>query len=233
MGGMHVFPGGKVCAADETPQMRARVTGTDALCAAIWGDDLDADAAFARVVAAARETFEEAGVLLGASAAPATLAALRARLLAGETLAALLEEHALTLSLAALAPLARWVTPERETVRFDTSFFLARAPHDQTAAHDQMEAVAALWATPAHALDAAARDEIRLAPPTARTLESLRDLTSVDAAHALALSRPPPLVLPIIRPIGDELVLLYPGDPDHPIQTPALDGPTRRVLRRL
>jgi 8-oxo-dGTP pyrophosphatase MutT (NUDIX family) len=233
MGGMHVFPGGKVCDADETPAMRSCILDAAALRGDVWGDDIDSGAAFARTVAAARETFEEAGVLLGARAPAATLAPFRRRLLAGEAFATLLEEHSLSLQLASLEPLSRWITPDSEPVRFDTSFFLARAPHDQEAEHDRIEAVDALWIEPARALEVAARGEIRLAPPTARTLESLCDVVSVEAAHALARSRPPPLVLPVIRPIGDELVLLYPGDPDHPVQVRAFDGPTRRVLRKL
>lgn len=233
MGGMHVFPGGKVCPGDESPAMRACVRDAAMLRGDAWGDDIDVSAAFARTVAAARETFEEAGVLLGLGAPPATLVALRRRLLAGEEFATLLSEESLSLQLASLEPLSRWITPDSEPVRFDTSFFLARAPHDQDADHDRMEAIDALWITPARALEVAARGEIRLAPPTARTLESLRDASSVEAAYALARSRPPPIVLPLIRPIGDELVLLYPGDPDHPLKTPALEGPTRRVLRKL
>jgi 8-oxo-dGTP pyrophosphatase MutT (NUDIX family) len=233
MGGMHVFPGGKVCDGDESPAMRACIRDAAALRGDAWGDDVDASAALARTIAAARETFEEAGVLLGTDAPGATLLALRRRLLAGEAFATLLAEQSLSLQLASLQPFSRWITPDSEPVRFDTSFFVARAPHDQEAEHDRMEAVDALWIAPARALEVAARGEIRLAPPTARTLESLRDVTSVEAAHALARSRPPPIVLPLIRPIGDELVLLYPGDPDHPLKTPALEGPTRRVLRKL
>lgn len=233
MGGMHVFPGGKVCAEDESSAMRACIRDAAALPGHAWGDDVDANAAFARTVAAARETFEEAGVLLGCSAPHAILVELRRRLLAGAAFATLLAEQSLSLQLASLQPLARWITPDSEPVRFDTSFFLTRAPHDQEAEHDRMEAIDSLWITPARALEAAARGDIRLAPPTARTLETLRDATSVEAAHALARSRPAPVVLPLIRPIGDELVLLYPGDPDHPVKEPVFEGPTRRVLRKL
>jgi 8-oxo-dGTP pyrophosphatase MutT (NUDIX family) len=233
MGGMHVFPGGKVCDGDALHAMRACVGDAAELCCDAWGDDVDAGASFARTVAAARETFEEAGVLLGASAPRATLDALRRRLLAGEAFATLLAEQSLTLQLASLQPFSRWITPESEPVRFDTSFFLARAPDGQEAEHDRMEAIDALWIAPTGALEASARGQIRLAPPTALTLESLRDAVSVEAAHALARSRPPPVVLPMIRPIGNELVLLYPGDPDHPVKARVLDGPTRRVLRKL
>jgi 8-oxo-dGTP pyrophosphatase MutT (NUDIX family) len=233
MGGMHVFPGGKVCLGDESSEMRACIRDAADLGGDAWGDDIDAAAAFARAVAAVRETFEDAGVLLGASAPRATLVELRRRLLAGEAFATLLAQESLSLQLASLEPLSRWITPDSEPVRFDTSFYLARAPHDQDAEHDRMETIDALWISPTRALEVAARGEIRLAPPTARTLESLRNATSVETAHAIARSRPLPVVLPIIRPIGDELVLLYPGDPDHPMKTPALDGPTRRVLRKL
>ena len=248
MGGMHVFPGGKLCTADASSDMHARVADAELVRAQRWGEQLDANACLARAVAATRETFEEAGVLLGASAehiagaladtAPrqppvAALARMRARLLAGEPFASLLEEHALVLRLSELVPLSRWITPESEPVRFDTSFYLARAPEEQHALHDDSEAVASLWATPVGALDAAQRGSIRLAPPTARTLESIADASSVEALASLIQKRPPPLVEPVIRPVGDELVILYPGDPEHPVQTQVLPGPTRRVLRKL
>jgi 8-oxo-dGTP pyrophosphatase MutT (NUDIX family) len=201
-----------------------------------WGDDVDADAVLARAVAAIRETFEEAGVLLAASAAqpltPSSLSEMRARLLDGDDFGALLEQAELALELSALQPLARWITPESERTRFDTSFFLSRAPADQVACHDSKESVAGDWFAPAEALEAARHGRIRLAPPTALTLEGLLSAGSVDAALQLAASRTPPVVLPIIRAEGPEVVILYPGDPDHPVSRPAFAGPTRRVLRR-
>jgi 8-oxo-dGTP pyrophosphatase MutT (NUDIX family) len=237
MGGMHVFPGGKVCAADDSARMRELIADhDDHACHCVWGDDVTAPHSVARAVAAVRETFEEAGVLLAErrslTRAGARLAELRARLLAGETFDALLEQAKLRLELGALQPLSRWITPASERQRFDTSFYVARAPHDQNADHDRTESIAGGWFAPEQAAAAAREGQIRLAPPTALTLESLAAVASVDAALALAASRPPPIILPILLTIGAEVVILYPGDPEHPVAEPAFAGPTRRVLRR-
>jgi hypothetical protein len=117
-------------------------------------------------------------------------------------------------------------------VRFDTSFFLTRVPADQVADHDRGEAVDALWVSPRAALEAVAGGTLRLAPPTQRTVEQLQDCTSVDAALRLAASRPPPVIMPIIRWAGEELMIYYPGDPEHPVRERAFAGPTRHVLRQ-
>lgn len=233
MGGMHVLPGGKVCAGDTTAQMHARIDDADHASLQVWGEGIEQSEALQRAVAAIRETFEEAGVLLSPNAKSATLAPLRKRLLDGDDFAALLGEAQLTLQLASLVPLVRWITPESEPVRFDTSFYVARAPAGQEAEHDKRESTAGCWLSPAQAVAAAREKRIRLAPPTAHTLEGLLAVDSVDAALALAGSRPPPVVLPILRVLGREVVVLYPGDPEHPDKVPIIDGPTRRVLRTL
>jgi 8-oxo-dGTP pyrophosphatase MutT (NUDIX family) len=233
MGGMHVFPGGKVCADDASDSMRGCIDARhDVANDELWGADVEAGAAFTRAIAAIRETLEEAGVLLGIGAPPSELNAVRERLLAGETFPALLAEHRLSLELSVLQPFSRWITPESEPVRFDTSFYLARAPLDQEAACDRSESVSGMWIAPAAALEAARTAQIRLAPPTALTLESLKAAASVDAAWALATSRPPPVILPIMRAQAGEFVIVYPGDPEHPVRTPAMDGPTRRIWRK-
>jgi 8-oxo-dGTP pyrophosphatase MutT (NUDIX family) len=233
MGGMHVFPGGKVSAEDGSPSMRACIS--DAHLAArdeTWGGDVEIGAALTRAVAAIRETLEEAGVLLGTHRAPMQLADVRARLLAGEAFAELLAGCQLTLQLSALQPLSRWITPESEPTRFDTSFYLSRAPLDQIAACDEQESIAGLWIAPSAALEAAHTKAIQLAPPTAATLLALANARSVETALADAARQPPPVILPIIRTIGDEVMVLYPGDPEHPLPVRVLDGPTRRVLRK-
>lgn len=237
MGGMHVFPGGKISADDGSERMRALIVDHERQHArhCVWGSDVPAPESLARAVAAVRETFEEAGVLLAEPAAlaraHALLAGLRSRVLAGESFVALLEHAELTLELGVLQPLSRWITPAGERQRFDTTFYVARAPDDQLADHDRTESVAGEWLTPEQAAEAARNGRIRLAPPTALTLESLAGAASVDAALALAAGRPPPTVLPILKAIDSDLVILYPGDPEHPVKTPAFAGPTRRVLR--
>jgi 8-oxo-dGTP pyrophosphatase MutT (NUDIX family) len=233
MGGMHVFPGGKVSTTDALEAMRERTHDRGACIAAhVWGQDVGAADSFARAVAAVRETFEEACLLLAALPAACDLPALRAELLAGAELGALLEREGASLKLTELQPLSRWITPESEPVRFDTSFYLARAPEGQASAHDQTEAIASEWLTPAAAMQAATEGRIRLAPPTARTLEGLLEMPDVDAALGNARLRPPPIILPILRMLDGAMVVLYPGDPEHPVRERALPGDTRVVWRR-
>jgi 8-oxo-dGTP pyrophosphatase MutT (NUDIX family) len=233
MGGMHVFPGGSESPGDASEALLARVERVDeARLVAPWGRDIDRTRALALALTAVRETLEEAGVLLGAALDDARRARMRERLLAGEDFAELLAEHDLRIALDGLTPISRWVTPAFEPKRFDTLFFLARAPHGQGAEHDQGETVASTWLDPEAALARRDAGEIRLAPPTSRTLEALLGADSVDAARERVAARRPPLIEPILRVEGDAVVILYPGDPEHPEPEPAFPGPTRHVLRR-
>jgi len=157
-GGAYVFPGGAVDGDD-------RALGEDRR---FW-------------VAAVRETFEEAGVLLARSQhgmpfdasaeAMADLAAQRLRLLAGTTaFAAVLEAHHARVDLDALVPFARWITPSPSPRRFDTWFFAAAAPDGHAYEHDDNEAVASEWIRPVDALARARACDIELIYPTVRTL---------------------------------------------------------------
>lgn len=233
MGGMHVFPGGTLSPDDLGEHMRSRILdAAEERVVRPWGASIDRERAIGLAVAAIRETFEEAGVLLCPAADATTLAPLRTRLLAGgDAFPALLEEAGLVLCLDVLTPLSRWITPALEPKRYDTLFFLARAPVAQHAAHDERETIAGVWLSPDAALAKSRQGEIRLAPPTARTLEGIRSAASVDAALARAARGTPPRIEPIIRVSGDEVWILYPGDPEHPEAEAVFEGPTRVVLR--
>ena len=86
-----------------------------------------------------------------------------------------------------LVPFSRWITPAQVKIRFDTWFFVARAPADAEVAIDNEEVVAARWLRPQDALDAGARDDLTLVFPTIKHLEELAQFTSVD--HALDEAR--------------------------------------------
>jgi len=174
-----VFPGGAVDAADGRLDP-ARWSGADpGALAPVLGHD--PATALALCVAAVRETFEEAGLLLarGPGGAPPDLrdpavAGLRAELAApGADLGAALAAYDLVLDLAALTPWRRWVTPVEEPRRYDTVFFLARAPDGQVADHDRVETVSARWTTAAAALEAHGRGDLPMIYPTVRTLEEV------------------------------------------------------------
>ena len=235
MAGAHVFPGGTVDPEDADPAILARCVGQSGEeAAARMSEPDDPAAALAFHVAAIRETFEEAGVLLAEGAerhAPEVLAEARDALNAGRrTFVALAAELDLRRRIDALAVQARWITPIIEARRYDTRFFLAEAPGAQDASHDAKETTESAWMTPTHALDAALAGRIQLPPPTLVTLGWLAKRGSIEEAFEAARARPPPRVLPAFTRDGTKVVLALPGDPAHPSPTPAFEGVSRVVL---
>jgi 8-oxo-dGTP pyrophosphatase MutT (NUDIX family) len=95
-----------------------------------------------------------------------------------------LEEAGIPLDPETLVEFGRWITPEGAPRRYDTRFFVARAPDGHDGAHDGSELVASEWIRPQDALDAHARGEIDLILPTQRSLETLARYESVDALLA-------------------------------------------------
>lgn len=217
MGGAFVFPGG------------ARDEGEDDLR-----------------VTAARELFEEAGVLLATTPIAREQAiAMRTRTLDGEPLPALLAEAGLALAPEALTYFAHWITPSIEPKRFSARFFVAVLPEGQAPSFDARETVDEAWLTPAAAL--ARAQELALPPPQVRTLlELLPAAGSVDAVLALAHTRSanPHPIMPRMAPMPSMpggFALLLPWDPeyvnigtgdsqpmaaDHPLAV----GPSRFIL---
>jgi 8-oxo-dGTP pyrophosphatase MutT (NUDIX family) len=128
-------------------------------------------------IAAVRETFEEAGVWLGAALDDAD--AKRKRLLArGITIRELLAEAPVDLD--TLVWTSRWITPVGVPKRFDTYFFLVKVGRDVVATAEQNEAVDATWIAPAGALAKHAAREMQMVFPTLRSLEALTGFASVD-----------------------------------------------------
>jgi 8-oxo-dGTP pyrophosphatase MutT (NUDIX family) len=230
MAGAYVFPGGTLDEADRDPRLLAKTSGRSAEEAARVLGEEDAQRALGLHVAALRETFEEAGVLLADALGGIALAPLRERLHGGEAFSTLLEELGVSLRADALTPWARWITPAVERRRYDARFFIARAPESQEAAHDRIEVTAGEWLTPAGALARWEAGEIQLPPPTLRTLEQLRAYDTIDAVLTEARARTPRVVMPVFRQMGDVWALILPGDPEHPESERAIEGPTRFVL---
>lgn len=126
------------------------------------------------------------------------------------------EEANVRIAAADLYPLAHWVTPEIETRRYDTRFFLARMPEHQVARHDESETTALDWLTPAEAIARFQRKELLLPPPTFTTIRQLAKRSSIDDAIAWAAARPIVRVMPGFFKNGDEVTLTLPGDPSFP-----------------
>jgi 8-oxo-dGTP pyrophosphatase MutT (NUDIX family) len=199
-----VFPGGRVDEADSVTPIGAGPSDAEASAAL----DLPSGG-LAFWVAAARECFEEAGVLLARHTATgawldttnewsaARLARYRRDVHAGATtLAALLEEEGLELDLSGVHYVSHWITPpHRGTARrFDTRFFVAEVPPSQIVSHDAAETVESVWTTPADALARGAEGEIVLLVPTIANLKALAGVSSV--AEIRELLQPPPRQTP-------------------------------------
>lgn len=227
LGEAHVFPGGKIDQADSDVAMLERLRALGALNVAALGEDLPPPRAAGMYVAALRETFEEAGVLIGADEVAAdVLAAARARLNAKESFAAILAECAMTIDASSLVPWVRWVTPVMLAKRFDARFFLARAPEGQLAMHDNYEATHSEWLKPARAIERWRDGSVKLAPPTFMSLQHLALFDSIDDALADARSRLPPILQPEPFDDGGVRCLALPGDARHPVRAAAIPGPT-------
>jgi 8-oxo-dGTP pyrophosphatase MutT (NUDIX family) len=239
MGGAHVFPGGRVDPADGN----ADPTWCDGISHATAQLALPPAEAVAYHVAAARELFEEAGVLLArypggefvslaAAADHDRLKDDRARVHEGKTtLRAVIEREGLRLALDSLVLFAHWVTPPIDSRQFDTRFFMTRVPADQTPAHDDTETTHSLWARPVDAIGQALAKEIVLPPPTWSTLREIEPFESVKDALAWARARTVVRRMPKAIEQDGRRMLLLPGDPLHP--DPGGDDPpveTRFVL---
>jgi 8-oxo-dGTP pyrophosphatase MutT (NUDIX family) len=187
-----VFPGGKV-----TP-------GDDALAQATPGGAHLAPLHRSHAVAAIRESFEEAGLLLAhdASGGPVSearvraLDPLRAPIDKGQhSFADMLQCEDLTLQLGAVRRFAHIITPKVAPKRFDTHFYLAPAPAAHDAVLDMSEVVEGFWVTAADVLQGAYRRYI-LMKPTRMVLERLARSGDVAAAMADAAAYDPPAIEP-------------------------------------
>lgn len=221
-GDMWVYPGGKVDAEDEEIAAGHVVGLTEAEANRQLGID---HGGLAFWVAALRECYEEAGILLARRSSdgapidvtdPETvtrLARRRDELNAGRVLfGEIIRSEGVELDAAAIHYVAHWVTPLGPPRRFDTRFFVAAAPPGQIATHDDTEIVHHEWVAPRPAIERWKADQMAMMSPTARmlmTLAAFDDAVSVMAAASLDRD-----ALQVrVRPVGDDYHILLPGDP--------------------
>jgi 8-oxo-dGTP pyrophosphatase MutT (NUDIX family) len=202
--GALVFPGGKVDPEDSDAALIARCAGADGLDAS----------AMALRIAAIRETFEEAGVLLARRRGEVDLvsgadfdaisAKYREALHSSAIgMAEIAEAEDLELATDLLAPFAHWITPVQVRRRFDTHFFVIPAPTSQTALHDGSESVDSVWIRPADAVAEAEAGQRSVMFPTRLNLNKLNEGATVDAVLANALATPVVTVLPQVEKLDD------------------------------
>ncbi len=217
--GMYVFPGGRVDEIDAATALEPYCDGLDDVTAsALLGVD---HGGLAYWVAAVRESFEEAGLLLarttGGGVPPVDDAERRAVHDGSLSMVELCRRHDLVLDLSAIRYVAHWVTPLGEPARrFDTRFFLAAAPAGQEGAHDGTELDESMWVRPADAIAAADARRLVLMPPTIANLRFVAECATTDEALARADAvGTPPRIQPKMRrdPNGKLRGVALPWDP--------------------
>jgi 8-oxo-dGTP pyrophosphatase MutT (NUDIX family) len=227
--GMYVFPGGRLDDVDAGPAMQGVCDGlTDERASELLQIP---SGGLAYWVAAIRECFEEAGVLLARDASTGEVVRfddpeVHARFAAARPaihdsslgLVELCGREGLRLTTDAMHYVAHWITPLGEPRRFDTRFFLAAAPPAQEPLHDDAETIASLWVHPLDALERQRAGELVMLPPTIWSLTFLAEHDGVDEALAAAAALgTPPKILPKLKPTppGAPLEVLIPGDPGY------------------
>ena len=190
--GALVFPGGKVDPSDYDARLRSLCDG---------GQNTD-DNTHAVMVAAAREAFEECGVLLArpTGTTDGTLVSGEQAASLGERyrealekdeigLADIAEAEGLQIALDRLTHFAHWITPTYMPKRFDTHFYLAAAPADHILAHDGRESVDSVWITPDQALADAEAGTRTIIFPTRLNIQKIgQSPTTADAITAATTS---------------------------------------------
>ncbi|MFP5329128.1 MAG: NUDIX hydrolase [Alphaproteobacteria bacterium] len=205
-GGALVFPGGRIDASD-------RLAGE--------GDE---DAAR---VAAIRETVEETAIPAGLAPVPPAEQALELQkaLLEERDFESLLEQFGIRLDLDALTPFARWVPKFHAARRFDTLFFLARAPDiDWEPRIVEGECSGAYWITAEEALERDRRGEARLIFPTRRNLERLAQHSNFEAMVADARAHSVAPITPWVEEVDGENFITIPEGAGYPVTREKLDG---------
>jgi len=237
MANAYVFPGGRLDPEDASPGLLAclgpRVEEVTGRMEAVASESQ----AQAHLVAAVRETFEEAGILLvtGRDGGPVTPGrGWQDALNSGErSFESIVVDEGLRMDTRALAYFAHWVTPNFESRRYAARFFLAAAPVHQEGRHDGLETTDSLWIRPEEALERHRAGSLFLAPPQWRVLHDLaaHSTTAALLSWARGLSRVAP-IQPHRFELEGTLALALPGDPEHPDTTNPETAPQSRIVLR-
>ena len=209
-----VFPGGKVDPADRDPEL-ARWVGAH--------EPSDNGAELALRVAAIRELFEEAGVLLARRAdgtvvdlsgeEQETFAEYRRRIHSEEiSLGEMARAEGLELAVDLLHPFSHWITPEGFPRRYDTRFFAAQLPLGQSPLHDALETTDSVWINPGEGLQRFREGTFPLVFATERNLERMARFASLDEMVAATTSEDLQPIVPRMVREGAETRFLIPGD---------------------
>jgi 8-oxo-dGTP pyrophosphatase MutT (NUDIX family) len=205
--GALVFPGGRIDAADR--ELAAEI-GTDGA-----------------VIAAIRETLEEAAIPVALAPSPdaGTAFDMQRELLAGTSLGDVARIAGAQLDPAALQPFARWVPKFHAVRRFDTMFYVALCPPGDWQPHViASECAGAEWVAAAEVLERDQRGEARLIFPTRRTLERLAQHASFAGIRADALAHPVEAISPWVEERDGTSFITIPAHLGFPVTQERLDG---------
>jgi NUDIX domain len=189
-----VFPGGIVDSQDAGEEWLPHVTGAELL--------ETAERSFR--IAACRELFEEADVYFCDGTGS----------LAGSEQRSYFERirsAGARIPLGSVIPFGHWITPEGVGKRFDTHFYVCRAPYGAVAKSDGRETVTAEWVEPQEIIASAQRGERVLMFPTLLNLMRLAESADVESALAAAASRPNFTVLPRVERRGESKFIVIPA----------------------
>lgn len=218
-----VFPGGKVDEADRSPEAAEVVDDRLTAVAATAGSE---ESWRVLKLAAIREMFEEAGVLLAyrdggqlvrfEGPEAARFAEYRVAMQRGKiSMVAMAREAGLRLAADVLQPYSRWITPESLPRRYDTRFFVTEMPEAQEPLHDALETTDSIWISPKLALERYRQGEFPLVFATEKHLERMAHHHSLE--EMLATVSPVDLtpVMPKIVQTAGEKRFLLPGDAEY------------------
>jgi 8-oxo-dGTP pyrophosphatase MutT (NUDIX family) len=229
--GMFVFPGGKVDDVDGVDEIAELCDGlTDSHASALLGI---ASGGLAYWVACIRECFEEAGVLLARHESTGDVVRFdddatakrfeekRENIHDGSVaLLDLCKREGLRLTTDDIHYVSHWITPMGEKRRFDTRFFIARAPQAQEPLHDDGETIESFWISPQEAIERAHEKDLMLMPPTKANIEFLLPYKTADEVlQAAAEVGMPQTILPKLKIDSDGRVvgIAMPGDPEYAV----------------
>ncbi|MFZ5616844.1 MAG: NUDIX hydrolase [Pseudomonadota bacterium] len=225
-GGALVFPGGRVDPGDGDPAWKEHADGLSA----------DERVAAAQI-AAIREAYEEAGVLIARGNNGAVASSEHALSLSNwrskveqddSVFIDLIRREGLKLACDELHLFSHWVAPPGLHRRFDTLFFAARFPPGQEVLEDGEEATEALWIAPKDAIVARSSGARKIIFPTARNLDLLSMSESASEAFEFARRRPIRPVMPQVILRDGKTLLQIPDDLGYPVTEESLDLAVRQ-----
>jgi 8-oxo-dGTP pyrophosphatase MutT (NUDIX family) len=197
LGGFYVFPGGTVHRNDYSLEMLARCRGlSGAQAQKILGSRHAPDEALGHWVAVMRELFEEVGILLCVTETGDDIdlsdgqwkqqMELKRRSVVNKQLdfGSFLGSENLFCDLSRVAYFDHWVTPDIYSMRFDTRFYAATLPANQTPLERSEEVTHSLWITPKDAMARVNRQVFPILPPTTTVLQNLARLDSWERLRA-------------------------------------------------